>query len=112
MATTHQETNYMKIFIILTILTALEVAVVFVPISKLLIGIALVSMALVKAALVALYFMHLKNEKIALGFIALTPLVICVLLIFALLPDLVNSPHPKATEKIATSSNNEMILNQ
>lgn len=112
MATTHHETNYMKIFIILTVLTALEVGVVFLPISKLIIGITLVLMALVKAVLVALYFMHLKNEKAALGFIALTPLVICVLLIFALLPDLVNSPYPKAAEKIATSSNNEMILNQ
>ncbi len=112
MTTAHQEPNYTKIFIILTVLTVLEVAVVFVPVSKLVIGITLVLMAFVKAALVALYFMHLKHEKVALGFIALTPLVICVLLIFALLPDLVNSPHPKAAEKIATSSNNEMILSQ
>jgi cytochrome c oxidase subunit 4 len=108
---THQEPNYMKIFLALTVLTILEVAVVFLPMNKLLIGIMLVFMALAKAALVALYFMHLRFEKFALGIVALTPLIICVLLIFALLPDMVGSPYPKA-EKVANSSDNEMILNQ
>jgi caa(3)-type oxidase subunit IV len=47
----------------------------------------LVSMALTKAALVALYFMHLRFEKRTLGLIALTPLFLCVFLLFMLLPD-------------------------
>jgi cytochrome c oxidase subunit 4 len=51
-------------------------------------GILLVGMALSKAALVALYFMHLRFERVTLGVIALTPLLICVFLVFMLLPDL------------------------
>ena len=85
MSDDHKEPNYMGVFYLLTILTALEIGVTFVPISKLVIGILLVGMALAKALLVAMYFMHLKFEKSTLGIIALTPLILCTLLIFALL---------------------------
>src|SRR5437879_13907430 len=45
-------------------------------------------LAATKAALVSLFFMHLAVEKRTLAYIALTPAVLCVLLVFALLPDL------------------------
>jgi len=48
----------------------------------------LVVLAATKAALVALFFMHLAVEKRTLAYIALTPAILCVLLVFALLPDL------------------------
>jgi hypothetical protein len=35
-----------------------------------------------------MYFMHLRFEKRTLGMIALTPLLICVFLLFMLMPDL------------------------
>ena len=89
----HKEPNYMGVFYALTILTALEIGVTFLPIGKLAIGILLVGTALAKAILVAMYFMHLKFEKQTIGIIALTPLVLCTLLIFALLPDLTATPH-------------------
>ena len=89
----HQEPNYMAVFYILAILTGLEIGVIYLPIAKLIIGLLLVSLALVKAMLVAMYFMHLKFEKRTLGIIALTPLILCTLLIFALLPDLTGTPH-------------------
>jgi hypothetical protein len=47
--------------------------------------------------------MHLKFEKRTLGIIALTPLILCTLLIVSLLPDLIGSPHEtehKETAKI------------
>ncbi len=93
MASNHQEPNYMMVFFALFVLTVVEVGVVFVPVSKLLIAIVLVLLALTKAALVALYFMHLRYEKVALGVIALTPLLLCTLLIISLLPDLTRAPH-------------------
>ena len=99
----HQEPNYMNIFWALTVLTVLEIAVTYVPVSKLMIGASLVILACVKAALVALYFMHLKFERTTLGIIALTPMILCVFLIFMLLPDLTASgkqhaaPAPAAT---------------
>lgn len=83
----HTHPNYMAIFWYLAILTVIEVGVVFMPMSKLTIGVLLCALALGKAALVALYFMHLKFETRTLGWIAVTPLVIATLLIFLLLPD-------------------------
>ncbi|MGH7960332.1 MAG: cytochrome C oxidase subunit IV family protein [Candidatus Binatia bacterium] len=90
-AQTHEEPNYMTIFWALTVLTILEVGVVYVPIGKLVIAFLLVSMAIAKATLVALYFMHLKFERSTLGIIALTPMILCAFLIFMLLPDLTAS---------------------
>lgn len=93
MSAMHQEPNYMNIFYALTVLTAVEIGVVFVPMAKVIIAVMLVLLALAKAALVAMYFMHLKFEKRTLGIIALTPLILCTLLILSLLPDLTGAPH-------------------
>ncbi len=88
MTTAHAEPNYMGVFWWLLALTVLEIAVIYMDVARLIIVILLVGMAVSKAALVGLYFMHLKFEKSTLGMIALTPMVICVFLIFMLLPDL------------------------
>lgn len=114
MSTAHKEPNYMAVFFILSVLTVVEIGVVFVPISKLIIGITLILLALVKAALVALYFMHLKFEKRTLGIIALTPLVICTLLIVSLLPDLTGSNRqekPKEAAQVEHAVNIEVNQN-
>lgn len=51
------------IFVVLAVLTALEVGVASVPgISHVMKGIVLVALAVTKAACVGLYYMHLKNE--------------------------------------------------
>jgi cytochrome c oxidase subunit 4 len=84
----HEEPNYMNIFWALTVLTVFEIGVIYLPLPKFVIGVLLVSLACTKAALVAMYFMHLKFEKSTLGIIALTPMILCVFLIFMLLPDL------------------------
>ena len=86
-ATAHKHPNYMAIFWWLAILTVIELAVVFMPLSKLTIGVLLCALALGKAALVAAYFMHLKFETKTLTWIAFTPLAIATLLVFVLLPD-------------------------
>jgi len=58
------------------------------PMARLFINILLVGFALAKAALVAMYFMHLRFERITLAMIAVTPLIICLFLILMLLPDM------------------------
>ena len=93
----HIEPNYMKVFYWLGVLTVIEIGVIYMPIAKLIIAFMLVSMALAKASLVGMYFMHLKFERRTLGMIALTPLVLCTLLIFALVPDLTATPHQSQT---------------
>ena len=103
MAAAHKQPNYIGVFWWLLALTVIEIAVIYLPIARLLIGILLVGLALSKASLVAMYFMHLKFEARTLGLIALTPLVLCVLLIFALLPDLSATPH-RTTESSQVSA--------
>ena len=96
MAKGHASPNYWLIFLYLFILTVIEIAVIFTPLARLLIVIALVSLALVKATLVAAYFMHLRFEGRTLALIALTPLVLGTLLIFILIPDHSAVPHKTA----------------
>ncbi len=83
--------SYMTIFWWLLALTILEIMAGLPQASpaypQLLKGALLVGMAVAKAALVALYFMHLKFEKVALGFIAMIPLVLCVFVVLMVLPD-------------------------
>jgi cytochrome c oxidase subunit 4 len=93
MAQAHKQPRYIAIFWWLLALTIIEVGVIYMPLAKLLIAILLVGLALSKASLVAMYFMHLKFEPTTLGLIAVTPLLLCVLLVFALLPDLSATPH-------------------
>lgn len=96
MAQAHKQPNYIAIFWWLLVLTILEIGVIFAPLARVLIVILLVGLALSKASLVAMYFMHLKFERTTLGLIAVTPLLLCVLLVFALLPDLSGTPHQTA----------------
>lgn len=103
--------KYMKIFWILFGLTILEVLVAL-PFLKQMLGTAitailLIGMACSKALYVALYFMHLKFEKKTLMAIALTPFIICVFLVFMLLPDLMdNARHEglKAASQVVDTS--------
>jgi len=88
MATAHAEPNYIGVFWWLLALTILEIAVIYVPMARLIIVILLIGLALSKAVLVAMYFMHLKFERVTLGVIAITPLILCVFLILMLLPDI------------------------
>lgn len=83
--------NYMGVFWWLLALTILELLAGSMPVgptypqaAKILL---LVGMALGKAALVAMYFMHLRFETRTLGLIAVTPLLLCVFLLFMLIPD-------------------------
>jgi len=54
--------EYWVIFVVLAVLTAIEVGVAYTPISKPLMATALIGLALAKAAIVGLFYMHLKHE--------------------------------------------------
>lgn len=83
-----EERRYLHVFVWLAVLTALEIGLTYMPLSRLVIGGGLVLLAVTKALLVALYYMHLVHEKRTLAYIALTPAVLCVFLVLMLLPDL------------------------
>jgi cytochrome c oxidase subunit IV len=99
----HKDPNYIAVFVWLGILTVAEIATTRLPLAHTLIGILLVGMALTKAALVALFFMHLRFERTTLGVIAVTPLCLCVLLVFALLPDSSAVDHHTANRPAVVS---------
>lgn len=84
----HEERRYLQVFLLLGLLTLLEIGVIYLPIPHLAIAALLVLMAAAKAALVALYYMHLSTEKTTLMWIALTPAILCVFLLLMLTPDL------------------------
>jgi cytochrome c oxidase subunit 4 len=104
----HEEPNYMAVFIALAILTVVEIGVVYAPIPKWAIGASLVILAFAKAILVAAYFMHLKFENKTLAVIAGTPIILCVMLMFSLLPDSdpshVKHPQGKAAPPAASTT--------
>jgi cytochrome c oxidase subunit 4 len=83
----HAEPNYMAIWGWLAALTVIELIVAYLPLTKFAIVAMLVVLAFTKAALVALYFMHLKFERRTLMLIAVTPVLLCVFLMFMLVPD-------------------------
>ena len=87
-STAHAHHNYIKIFIILSVLTAVEVGVTFLGLPRKLLVTLLVGLAVWKAALVALHFMHLKIEKKTLMIVAVIPFILCVFLSLMLLPDI------------------------
>ncbi len=57
------ELEYIKIAVILAVVTALEVGVYYVPSFKRLLVPILLTMAVVKFAMVAMWFMHLKFDN-------------------------------------------------
>jgi len=79
--------NYILVWGILAVLTAVEVGVAFLPWAKMTIILLLVGLAVWKALLVALYFMHLRYERRPLRILALAPLPLAVILIVAVITE-------------------------
>jgi caa(3)-type oxidase subunit IV len=90
-STAHSHHNYIKIFVILSVLTVIEIGITFLGLPKMLLASLLIILAVWKAALVAMHFMHLKMEKMTLSLVAIVPFILCVFLILMLLPDIY--PH-------------------
>lgn len=81
----HAQPKYMAIWGALAVLTAIEVGVAFLGLSRSATILALLGLAVWKALLVALYFMHLKFESTALRIVAAAPLLPAALLIVIVL---------------------------
>jgi caa(3)-type oxidase subunit IV len=80
--------QYWKVFVGLTVLTVLEVAVATIPgIGKIAIGTALCLLALVKAAMVGWYYMHLSHETAPLKLSVAIPMAVPVFYAFVLIAE-------------------------
>ena len=86
----HAHPPYIMIWVVLALLTFLELGVAFLGhLSKLSIILILVVMAIWKALLVALYFMHLRFETNRLRILAIAPLPLAVIMILAVITEYV-----------------------
>jgi cytochrome c oxidase subunit 4 len=95
----HHQVNYYLIFTLLVALTILTVLVAFHRFQSEAVNLMLALLvAAIKASLVALFFMHLKFEGKLIYTIFIVPLLLCVLLTVALIPDvLLNHPGDKTS---------------
>jgi cytochrome c oxidase subunit 4 len=71
----------------LLLITLLEVGVVFVSMPRWTLTLLLVILAGMKAVLIVAFFMHLRTERISFIYAVLVPMVLGVILFFALIPD-------------------------
>jgi cytochrome c oxidase subunit 4 len=74
---------YMRVFVLLIVLTAAELLVALTPIGKSSQVLMLIALALAKATLVAMYYMHLRFERGVLRLVAIFPLVLSIILALA-----------------------------
>ena len=86
--TGHKPVNYGAIFWALLILTIFEIIVANLHMfAKPVTVVGLVFLAIVKASLVALFYMHLKFEKLLIYFIVIFPLFLAAILTLMVLAD-------------------------
>lgn len=80
----HPKPNYMGVFVLLTVLTAVEVGITYMHFAQWVMVLTLVILAIVKAGMVALYFMHLKYDNKVLTVIAGVPMVLLAIAVAAI----------------------------
>ncbi len=96
----HHEIPYGKVFAALMVLTVITVAIgIYLRFENEFVNVLLaLFVAAIKGTLVAMFFMHLKYEGKLIYLIFISPLVLCVVLIVALLPDIL--PMGDASQQI------------
>jgi cytochrome c oxidase subunit 4 len=96
----HHHVPYFMIFLVLVALTIITVLVALKRFDNELINLLLAMLvASIKAICVAMYFMHLKFEGKLIYLIMIVPLILCVILIAALIPDIAFAlPFNRMTE--------------
>lgn len=86
-ASDHGHPWYVGVFLWLLFLTAAEVGVTYLGLSRTSLIIVLSALGFLKAGLVAAYFMHLKFEKMRLIFFVTTPLIAIILMLIVVSVD-------------------------
>ena len=77
----HKSPPYMTVFVVLAVLTVLEVLFAFTSLPQFWLALGLIVMALWKAFLVALYYMHLRFEPRRLWILAASPIPLAIILV-------------------------------
>ena len=77
--------QYLGIAVVLTVITALEVGVFYMPSMRTVLVPVLLTLSALKFALVAMFYMHLKFDHRLFSWLFVVPMVIAALVIIALL---------------------------
>jgi cytochrome c oxidase subunit 4 len=77
--------EYVGIAVILTVITAVEVAVFYVPSMKPVLVPTLLTLSALKFAMVAMWYMHLKFDSRVFSWLFVVPMIVIALIIIALL---------------------------
>jgi cytochrome c oxidase subunit IV len=77
--------EYIGIAVVLTVITAIEVAVFYIPSMKPMMVPILLVLSALKFALVAMFYMHLKFDHRIFSWLFVTPMIIAAFVIIALL---------------------------
>ncbi len=81
-----KQPSYMLIWFVLLVLTIVEVGVAYLSnLPRQVLIVVLVGLAVWKATLVAMYYMHLKFERLRVILLATAPLPLAVILVLAIL---------------------------
>jgi len=84
----HKAPPYMIVFVVLGVLTVLEVLFAFTSLPKLWLAVGLIVMALWKAVLVAMYYMHLRFEPRRLWILAASPIPLAIILVVVVIQEI------------------------
>ncbi len=84
MATPASNTTYVRIGLILAVVTLIEFGILYVPALKSVAILLLLALSIAKFVLVVQYFMHLRYERRILGWVFLTGLILSIVLWYAL----------------------------
>ena len=77
--------EYLAIAVVLTVITAIEVAVFYVPQMKPVMVPTLLTLSALKFALVAMFYMHLKFDHRLFSWLFVVPMVLAAAVILALM---------------------------
>ena len=77
--------EYLGIAVVLTVITAIEVAIFYMPAMKPVLIPSLLILSALKFALVAMFYMHLKFDHRLFSWLFVVPMIVIALIIIALL---------------------------
>ena len=77
--------EYLGIAVLLTVITAVEVAVFYIPAMKPMLVPTLLTLSAIKFMLVAMFYMHLKFDARLFSWLFVVPMIVIALIIIALL---------------------------
>jgi caa(3)-type oxidase subunit IV len=102
--TTHAEhpsvKHYIQIFVLLAVLTAVELGVVIFKLPKTWLVLSLIVLAAWKAVLVALHFMHLKMDPRRLSITVIAPVIALLIFVTIISFESLQEHHIDAGDKL------------